>query len=78
MIISIMCQPPSPPVRSPESQRLCSHTFHDKGVHHLSPDRHETFCGLDCGLFVFINRVENSEFVPTEMICRTCIDKGLP
>jgi hypothetical protein len=75
MNISIMCKSPSPPVVSSESQRVCSHTFHDKGVHHLSLDRHVSLCGIDCGTFVFITRVDASEFVPNAGICTKCVNK---
>lgn len=75
MIISIMCKSPVPPVVSSESQRVCSHTFHDKGVHHLSRDRHIALCGLDCGTFVFITKVDDSEFVANDGICKICVEK---
>jgi hypothetical protein len=75
MNISIMCKSPFPPVVSSESQRVCSHTFHDKGVHHLSRDRQVTLCGQDCGTFVFITRVDDREFVPNEGICQSCVEK---
>lgn len=75
MNVSIMCKSPQPPVVSSESQRVCSHTFHDKGVHHLSFDRQRTLCGLDCGEFVYITKVEVREFVPNDGICVTCVEK---
>jgi hypothetical protein len=75
MNISIMCKSPSPPVVSSESQRVCSHTFHDKGVHHLSRDRQKTLCGLDCGEFVYITKVNVAEFVPNNGICQPCVEK---
>lgn len=75
MNISIMCNPPFPPVVSPESQRVCSHTFHDKGVHHLSRDRQVTLCGIDCGKFRFIVQLDDRELVPSDAICLTCVGK---
>jgi hypothetical protein len=73
--IAIMCQPPYPPVVSPESQRVCSHTLNAKGVHHLSRDRHVTFCGKDCGKFIFIVSVKSEQFVADDGICPTCVEK---
>jgi hypothetical protein len=75
MIIAIMCQPPFPPVTSRESQRVCSHTLNDKGVHHLSRDRQVTLCGKDCGNFRFIVSVKSEKFFPDEGICATCVEK---
>jgi hypothetical protein len=75
MNISIMCKTPSPPPTGPDSRRICGHTFHDKGVHHLSLDRQFTLCGLECGTFVFIFKVDSSQFVPNEGICTKCVEK---
>lgn len=75
MIISIMCQPPYPPVVDRESQRVCSHTLNDKGVHHLSRDRQVTFCGKDCGKFLFVVSVKSEQLVTDEGICPTCVEK---
>lgn len=75
MIISIMCDPATWGPPDSESKRGCGHTFHDKGVHHLSRDRHVTLCGKDCGNFVFIVRVDSREFVPTDSICQICVGK---
>lgn len=74
MTISIMCNPATAHPGGRESQRVCGHTFHDKGQHHLSRDRHNTLCGIDCGKFVYITRVKASEFVPNDGICQICVE----
>jgi hypothetical protein len=75
MIIAIMCQPPYSQEFSRKSQRACSHTLNDKGVHHLSRDRHVTLCGRDCGKFIFIVSVRSEQFVADDGICPTCVEK---
>lgn len=75
MIISIMCDPATWHPAGSESQRVCGHTFHDKGVHHLSRDRQVTLCGKDCGKFVLITKVDSKEFVPNDGNCPVCVEK---
>lgn len=75
MIIAIMCNPATAHPAGTESQRVCGHTFHDKGQHHLSRDRLVALCGIACGEFVYITKLDSSEFVPNDGICSTCVDK---
>jgi hypothetical protein len=75
MLISIMCNPATAHPAGRESQRICGHTFHDKGQHHLSFDRQRALCGIDCGEFVYITKVEVREFVPNDGICSSCVEK---